>query len=148
MTKTRSLEPSRAPRSAPSLLSPLQRFAQFTAMAVAAVALASCAVLPTNRYPQKSDAKPHEGVASAQSYAIHGIDVSKWQGTIDWTAVRNAARNSPSSRPPRRRPPGRALLRELERRRRGRHSAERLPLRLLVPPGPRAGGMVQAPHPG
>jgi lysozyme len=70
--------------------SPLQRFAQFTAMAVAAVALASCAVLPTNRYPQKSDAKPHEGVASAQSYAIHGIDVSKWQGTIDWTSVRNA----------------------------------------------------------
>jgi len=66
------------------------RMARFLAMAVAGVALSSCAVLPTNQYPQKSDAKPHPGVARAQAHPIHGIDVSKWQGTVDWTAVRNA----------------------------------------------------------
>ncbi|HEY8383673.1 MAG TPA: GH25 family lysozyme [Microvirga sp.] len=52
--------------------------------------LASCAVLPTSRYPAKGDAKPHNGVASAHEYAVHGIDVSKWQGRIDWASVRAA----------------------------------------------------------
>jgi lysozyme len=33
------------------------------------------------------DAKPHVGVARAQQLPVHGIDVSKWQGDIDWTAV-------------------------------------------------------------
>jgi lysozyme len=42
------------------------------------------------RYGQKSDAKPHPGVASAQRYPVHGIDISRWQGTIDWRAVRAA----------------------------------------------------------
>jgi lysozyme len=42
------------------------------------------------RYGQKSDAKPHPGVASAMRYPVHGIDVSRWQGTIDWRAARAA----------------------------------------------------------
>lgn len=58
-------------------------------MLAAALGLASCAVAP-NRYPAKGDAKPHPGVAAAQYLPIHGIDVSKWQGRIDWASVRRA----------------------------------------------------------
>ncbi|MGL4637610.1 MAG: glycoside hydrolase family 25 protein [Beijerinckiaceae bacterium] len=42
------------------------------------------------RYSQKSDAKPHPGVASASRYPIHGIDISRWQSNIDWRTVRAA----------------------------------------------------------
>lgn len=48
--------------------------------------MASC----TNNYPQKGDARPHAGVAAARRLPIHGIDVSKWQGNIDWSAVKSA----------------------------------------------------------
>jgi lysozyme len=41
-------------------------------------------------YPLKSDAKPHEGVRKAHSFPVHGIDVSKWQGEIDWAEVKRA----------------------------------------------------------
>lgn len=41
-------------------------------------------------YPLKSDTKPHPGVAKAQQYPIHGIDISKWQGEIDWSEVKRA----------------------------------------------------------
>jgi lysozyme len=86
-TRSRRAKPrSRTLRRA----SPLHRLGQFGVMALAAAALASCAVLPTNYYPLKGDAKPHAGVASAQTLPIHGIDVSKWQGAIDWAAVRGA----------------------------------------------------------
>jgi lysozyme len=70
-------------------LSPLRRLARLSVVAVA-LGLASCAVLPTSRYPQKSDAKPHSGVAAAHGYPIHGIDLSKWQGRVDWTSVKAA----------------------------------------------------------
>jgi lysozyme len=50
--------------------------------------LGACA--QQNYYPQKSDARPHPGVARAQRLPIHGIDVSRWQGRIDWAAVRGA----------------------------------------------------------
>ena len=84
--------PRRAkPRTAkPRRASPLQRLGRFGVMALAAAALASCAILPTNRYPTKSDVRPHAGVARAHELPIHGIDVSKWQGTVDWAAVRAA----------------------------------------------------------
>ncbi|HEX2446909.1 MAG TPA: GH25 family lysozyme [Methyloceanibacter sp.] len=36
------------------------------------------------------DAKPHNGVAAAHTMPIQGIDVSYWQGDIDWTAAREA----------------------------------------------------------
>jgi lysozyme len=61
-------------------------------LAGVALLVAGCGLSPdfSGRYPAKSDAKPHPGVVSAQSFAVHGIDVSKWQGEIDWPAVRAA----------------------------------------------------------
>jgi lysozyme len=70
-------------------LSPFWRAARAT-VALAVLALGSCSVLPENRYPLKSDARPHEKVAAVHALPIHGIDVSKWQGTIDWASVKAA----------------------------------------------------------
>ncbi len=42
------------------------------------------------RYPLKGDAEPHPGVKEAKFFPVHGIDVSKWQGEINWDAVREA----------------------------------------------------------
>ncbi len=53
------------------------------------LALTSCGFNPS-RYPHKGDARPHNGVASAHNYPIHGIDVSKWQGRVDWASARAA----------------------------------------------------------
>ncbi len=36
------------------------------------------------------DTDPHSGVARARRMQVHGIDVSRWQGEIDWDAVRGA----------------------------------------------------------
>lgn len=58
-------------------------------LALGALALGSCAY-ETNRYPAKGDVKPHPGVALAARLPIHGIDVSRWQGKIDWAKVRAA----------------------------------------------------------
>jgi lysozyme len=55
----------------------------------ATLALASCAQ-PTSSYPAKSDVRPYPKVAKAQKLPIHGIDVSRWQGKIDWASVRAA----------------------------------------------------------
>lgn len=41
-------------------------------------------------YPAKGDARPHPGVDAARRYPIQGIDVSRWQGEIDWAAVKGA----------------------------------------------------------
>jgi lysozyme len=60
------------------------------AVALGVFALASCTVAPTNRYPKKGDVRPHAGVARAHDHAIHGIDISKWQGTVDWASVKGA----------------------------------------------------------
>jgi lysozyme len=37
-----------------------------------------------------SDKKPHNGVAAAHAMPIQGIDVSYWQGDIDWQKAREA----------------------------------------------------------
>jgi lysozyme len=79
--------PRRSRKARPVL--PLLRLARLSVVAVA-LGLASCAVLPTGRYPQKSDVKPHSGVAAAHGYPIHGIDLSKWQGRVDWASVKAA----------------------------------------------------------
>jgi lysozyme len=56
-----------------------------------ALVLAACALEDMGgRYGAKSDAKPHHGVASAHRYPVHGIDISRWQGDIDWRSVRAA----------------------------------------------------------
>ncbi|OYX19527.1 MAG: glycoside hydrolase [Brevundimonas diminuta] len=44
----------------------------------------------THPYPAKSDSSPHPEVARAHRMAIQGIDVSRWQGDIDWRKVASA----------------------------------------------------------
>lgn len=71
--------------------------APFFPLAVAAVmsvVVAGCALDSGSNYrssyPGKSDARPHPGVARAMSYPIQGIDISRWQGEIDWQMVKAA----------------------------------------------------------
>lgn len=53
--------------------------------------LAACSYLPDEpHYPLKGDAKPHPGVERALKHPIQGIDISRWQGQIDWSAVQRA----------------------------------------------------------
>ena len=81
-------------------------------------------------------------------YPVHGIDVSKYQGDIDWHRVRASGIDF-------------AFIKATEGgdhtddrfrdnwagRPRRRHAARRLPLLLLLPPGGRAGGLVHQPRP-
>ncbi len=56
--------------------------------ALVGLVAASCA---QQRYAETlGDARPHPGVEKARKLPIHGIDVSKWQGRIDWTKVADA----------------------------------------------------------
>jgi lysozyme len=80
--------PTRRPKG--RRLSSVARLTRFGVVTAAALGLASCAVIPGGRYASKGDAKPHEGVASAHLLPIHGIDISKWQGPVDWASVRGA----------------------------------------------------------
>lgn len=59
------------------------------ALAAAAFAVLGGCVAFDN-YPSKGDARPHPGVAAAHRYPVHGIDISRWQGDIDWSAVKAA----------------------------------------------------------
>ena len=78
-------------RSKSSGLTTIVRAARFSALTAIALGLASCAIMPSsNRYPAKGDARPHEGVATAHRLPIHGVDISKWQGDVDWAALRQA----------------------------------------------------------
>ena len=52
--------------------------------------LVACTGGGPNYYPTKGDARPHPAVARAHKLPIHGIDVSRYQGRIDWAAVRDA----------------------------------------------------------
>ena len=42
------------------------------------------------RQMRGADADPHDGVARAHKMPVQGIDVSNWQGDIDWDKVRAA----------------------------------------------------------
>jgi len=67
----------------------MPRFRILPVLAAAAFAvLGGCSAL--DNYPSKGDARPHPGVIAAHSYPIHGIDISRWQGDIDWTSVKAA----------------------------------------------------------
>lgn len=58
-----------------------------------ALALSACAGGAEQQrayYPLKSDSRPHPGVAKAHRFPVHGIDISKWQGDIDWDEVKRA----------------------------------------------------------
>lgn len=43
-----------------------------------------------NPYPKKSDADFHNGVQRAHRMPVQGIDISHWQGDIDWDRVKAA----------------------------------------------------------
>ncbi len=49
-----------------------------------------CAGPAAALYPKKGDSDPHHGVRDARRKAIQGIDVSRWQGEIDWSRVSDA----------------------------------------------------------
>jgi lysozyme len=108
------------------------------AMAGAALALASCAQKTGQygQYGQLGDAKPHPAVTKAHKMPVQGIDVSRWQGKIDWASVaagRQAIRLHQGDGG--RRSHRSSLPRELARREAGRARPRRLPLRILVPDG-------------
>ncbi|RVU18038.1 glycoside hydrolase [Methylobacterium oryzihabitans] len=70
---------------APRTMTWIRRLAAGTALAL----VGACAGT-ADFYPTKGDVKPHPGVARAKAHPIQGIDVSKWQGPIDWASVRSA----------------------------------------------------------
>lgn len=77
-----------APASRPSALARLSaRARSLLPLAVGVAVIGALAACGHNYYPTKGDNKPHPGVARAHSLPIHGIDVSRHQGTIDWRAV-------------------------------------------------------------
>lgn len=46
---------------------------------------------PQRTYPRFGDADPHEWKQRRPtSYAVHGIDISRWQGEIDWNKARSS----------------------------------------------------------
>ncbi|WP_332680622.1 glycoside hydrolase family 25 protein [Bosea sp. (in: a-proteobacteria)] len=49
-----------------------------------------CATPAEALYPKKGDSSPHAGVSDARRRVIQGIDVSRWQGEIDWARVKDA----------------------------------------------------------
>jgi hypothetical protein len=66
------------------------RWAKRSLTAALLATLAACAGNHSDFYPTKGDVKPHPGVARAKQHPIQGIDISKWQGPIDWASVRGA----------------------------------------------------------
>src|SRR5680860_432592 len=61
----------------------------------AVMAVASALIAPSPGYRLAlsrtlRDAKPHDGVAAAHTMPIQGIDVSYWQGDINWETARAA----------------------------------------------------------
>jgi lysozyme len=59
-------------------------------LAVASVVMAVSAGARIALSRTLSDKKPHDGVAAAHTMPIQGIDVSYWQGDIDWEKAREA----------------------------------------------------------
>jgi len=94
MALIRPVSPALRARCRASFLFPLYflqnvRVSFVSALAYAALLLTGCGLADfSGRYPTKGDVKPHPGVASAQRYPVHGIDVSRWQNDIDWQTVK------------------------------------------------------------
>jgi lysozyme len=58
---------------------------------LATLGLLACETVPAAAlYPKKGDSEPHHGVRDARRKAIQGIDISRWQGEIDWAKVKDA----------------------------------------------------------
>lgn len=65
-------------------------WARSAAAMLMAALLSPLAATAGPHYPKKGDANPHHGVREARLRTIHGIDVSRWQGEIDWALVKDA----------------------------------------------------------
>ena len=65
-------------------------FRRLAAVAVFAGLSAACAGGATAAQLRLADIDPHEGVARAHAMPVQGIDVSQWQGDVDWPTVRAA----------------------------------------------------------
>lgn len=65
-------------------------FGTMTVAALAAGLLVALGNLASADRPPITDRDPHDGVSSAHKYPVKGIDVSVWQGDIDWDRVRAA----------------------------------------------------------
>jgi len=61
---------------------------RFMSALALAFALASCAEMPS--HPIRGDNHPHPGVSRARSLPIQGIDISRYQGSIDFDRARAA----------------------------------------------------------
>src|SRR5690606_30808246 len=80
-----------APASRPSAFARLSaRARSLLPLAVGIAVIGALSACGHNYYPTKGDNKPHPGVARAHALPVHGIDVSRHQGTIDWHAVARA----------------------------------------------------------
>lgn len=63
----------------------------FALRALALTTMSLCLAGPAFAlYPKKGDSAPHHGVREARRQTIQGIDVSRWQGEIDWAQVKDA----------------------------------------------------------
>ena len=60
---------------------------KFATMAFAALLLGSCG---GGNVAYQGDSDPHQGVKRAHGMPVQGIDISKYQGDIDWERVREA----------------------------------------------------------
>jgi len=60
---------------------------QHVAAVLASVVLASCGGAAINE-KLRADSDPHLGVAGAHALPVQGIDISKYQGDIDWARAR------------------------------------------------------------
>jgi lysozyme len=68
----------------------VRTFRRLASLGLAAVVLGAFAGGDVARSRGLSDKKPNDGVAAAHAMPIQGIDVSYWQGDIDWDKVRDA----------------------------------------------------------
>lgn len=81
-----------------SVLQAARSLLRLAAVGAVLAGLAGCGVISDEetvsysktRYAKKGDNKPHPGVARAHRHAVHGIDVARYQGAIDWATVRAA----------------------------------------------------------
>ena len=65
-------------------------YRQVVSLAVAGAVVASTLTGGAALARSLKDNKPHDGVTRAHTMPIQGIDVSYWQGDIDWQKVRGA----------------------------------------------------------
>jgi len=63
---------------------------RFAIMALCLAVSAASAGRVVAHQPSLADISPHDGVARAHTMPVQGIDVSNWQGDIDWDKVRAA----------------------------------------------------------